>query len=190
MGGVGLNNKILIGSIIAITILIGVSFTSVVGYNSVESDIEASPLFNIRSSRAIDEESKDLACEYVGKGEISILSISGLNENKELLQLVTDKIKCMDDKTFNRFLTMIINKIQYSNEYKSVNINEVITFLHRLRDKNEISIDNDTNNGNLTYNDTPTLCWFPGCIIIWIYVSILGFIFRSVSTVCIACGLL
>ena len=58
-----MNKKILIGSIIAVTILIGVSFTSVVGYRSVASDVKASPLFNIRTSRAIDEEEKGLRCE-------------------------------------------------------------------------------------------------------------------------------
>jgi len=63
-----MNKKILIGSIIAVTVLIGVSFTSVVGHRSVASDVKASPLFNIRSSRAIDEESEELSCAYVGKG--------------------------------------------------------------------------------------------------------------------------
>ena len=64
-----MNKKILIGSILSVAILILVSFTSVVGYNSVDSDMKPSPLFNIRTSRAIDKESQDLSCEYVGKGE-------------------------------------------------------------------------------------------------------------------------
>ena len=63
-----MNNKILIGSIIAVTTLIGVSFTSVVGYRSGASDVKASPLFNIRSSRAIDEESEEVSINYLGKG--------------------------------------------------------------------------------------------------------------------------
>ena len=42
-----MNNKILSGSIIAVTVLIGVSFTSVVGYRSVASDVKVSPLFNM-----------------------------------------------------------------------------------------------------------------------------------------------
>jgi len=50
-----MNKKILLGSILSVAILILVSFTSVLGYNSVDSDVKASPLFNIRSSRAIDE---------------------------------------------------------------------------------------------------------------------------------------
>jgi hypothetical protein len=64
-----MNNKILIGSIIVVAILVLMSFTSVVGYNSVESDVKISPLFNIRSRRAVDKECKDFTCDYFGKGE-------------------------------------------------------------------------------------------------------------------------
>jgi hypothetical protein len=60
-----MNNKILTGSIIAVAILILVSFTSVVGYSSVESDGKSSPLFNVRSSRAIDKNGKVFTTDYV-----------------------------------------------------------------------------------------------------------------------------
>ena len=60
-----MNKKILIGSIIAVAILIGISFISVVGYNSVESNAKASPLFNIRTQRAIDGERKDERKRFV-----------------------------------------------------------------------------------------------------------------------------
>ena len=86
-----MNNKILIGSIIAICILIGVSFTSVVGYNSVDSDVKPSPLFNIRSSRAIDEKSEGLSCAYVGKGEEIFLSIPKRNSRIEFIEKMIEK---------------------------------------------------------------------------------------------------
>ena len=55
--GKGINKKILLGSIIAVAVLIGVSFTSVVGYSSVKSNSAInSPLFNVRTNRAIDKE--------------------------------------------------------------------------------------------------------------------------------------
>ena len=65
-----MNKKILISSIIAVAILILVSFTGVVGYQTTQSSTmaRASPLFAVRSSRAIDEESKDIVCDYIGKG--------------------------------------------------------------------------------------------------------------------------
>ena len=72
-----MNKKILIGCIIAVVILILVSFTGVVGYQTTKSSDVArtSPLFSIRSTRAIDKESKDLTCDYVGKGVENSLSI-------------------------------------------------------------------------------------------------------------------
>ena len=66
-----MNKKILLGSIIAVVILVLVSFTGVVGYQSAKSSTiaRASPLFSVRSKRAIDRESKDLTSDYIGKGE-------------------------------------------------------------------------------------------------------------------------
>ena len=62
-----MKKKILIGSIMAIAILIGISFTSAVGYKSVESNVNNSPLFNIRINRAKGEETKDISFNYITK---------------------------------------------------------------------------------------------------------------------------
>jgi hypothetical protein len=161
-----MNKKILIGSVIAICILIGVSFTSVVGYNSVESNIEASPLFNIRSSRAIDEESEDFTCKYVGKGEEIALSIPEIDFEMTDIQEVIDSIKKMDDTTFNRFINFIIWKLQKGNEFKNMNRNEAIASLFQLRSHSQ-KIDVD-----FTWLNTPTLCWFPGCFILGVILVI------------------
>jgi hypothetical protein len=66
-----MNKKILMGSILAVAILILVSFAGVVGYQTTNqlTIAKTSPLFTVRSSRAIDEDSKNLSCDYVGKGE-------------------------------------------------------------------------------------------------------------------------
>ena len=51
--GKGMNKKILIGSIIAVVILVLVSFTGVVGYQTTKSSTiaRASPLFKVRTNR-------------------------------------------------------------------------------------------------------------------------------------------
>ena len=79
-----MNKKILIGSIIAVVILILVSFTGVVGYQTTKSSTiaTASPLFAVRSSRAIDEESGDIACDYVGNGEEISITLSVRNNQE------------------------------------------------------------------------------------------------------------
>ena len=102
-----MNKKILISSIMAVAVLIGVSFTSVVGYRSVTSDVNVSPLFNIRTNRAIDEEGEDLRCEYVGKGEEINILILKIDDKIALFQKVMDKISKMDDETNYRFFYQI-----------------------------------------------------------------------------------
>ena len=61
-----------LGSICAVAILLGVSFTSVVGYASVKSNyVRASPLFSTRTRQAIEDENRDITTyNYIGKGKI------------------------------------------------------------------------------------------------------------------------
>jgi len=121
-----MNKKILFGSIIAVVILVLVSFTGVVGYRTTSTTIaKASPLFSVRSSRAIDEESKDLTCDYVGKGEVNFLSIPKRNERGELVQKIINMISKMDEKEVHRFLDLIVRKLFEKNMITNENIPEV-----------------------------------------------------------------
>ena len=167
-----MSNKILMGSIIAVAILIGVSFTSVVGFQSVKSNpIKASPLFTVRTKRAIDEESKDLSCDYVGMGEEIDIPIPTRDNKIALVQKLVDSISKMDDVTFNRFVNLVICKIQQNKEFEAVDIDKIIIFFNQFRnypEKNDVYYNNE--NGDLTWYSTPTLCWFPTCLF-------LGFIF-------------
>jgi len=142
--GKNMDKKILIGSIIAICILIGVSFTSVVGYNSVESDVKASPLFNIRSSRAIDKESEDFSCEYFGKGDVVNLLIPNRDDEKEKIRKIIEIIQKMDDESFNKL--------------KDLNDNKLTTLVYRLMDDSNIIIRNSINKDITTIPDWRS-CW-------------------------------
>ena len=123
-----LNKKILIGSIIAVAILILVSFTGVVGYQTTKSSTiaKASPLFTIRTSRAIDEDSEDIACDYIGKGEDNFLSIPKRDHGKILIQKVFNIIGRMDDRELKEFIALINdNKFLDNNKYEG-EINNII----------------------------------------------------------------
>ena len=137
--GKNMNKKILIGSIIAVIILVLVSFTGVVGYQTTKSSFiaKASPLFSVRSKRAIDEESKEFTCDYVGKGEPSNILLPTRDNKIALVQKIIDCIRILDDETLNRFIDLIIYKIQQSNEFKNLNINEIITAIHFLRENQD-----------------------------------------------------
>jgi len=120
-----MNNKILMGSIIAVVILVLVSFTGVVGYQTTKSSTitKASPLFTVRSSRAIDEESKDIVCDYVGKGNTFLIlrrdgKSTGINK-------VINIINRMDDSTYNRFVRRISTRYNVDNK----DVNEILQLI-------------------------------------------------------------
>ncbi len=149
---------IIIGSIVSVAILILVSFTSVVGYRTVESGVKTSPLFNIRSSRVIDEESEVLSCAYVGNGEGCCLSIPKRDSRKILIQKFIDDISMMDKTKFNKFVDIIINEILKNDNFKEDDISKLMLVLNSFRDsKSQIIINNPIPN-ELTVN--PIFCIF------------------------------
>ncbi len=180
-----MTKKILIGSIITICILVGVSFTSVVGYNSGASDVKASPLFNIRSSRAIDEENVELSCEYVGKGEEINIQLPKRNNKIELVQKMVDKIRQMNNKEFNKFVNLLINQLLRENIIMNSDVNNLISEIKHIKN-NLKGFDVDFNNNNLNFTwfgkNNLLSCWQRGCFVITtvlffaILVSIPGFI--------------
>jgi len=162
-----MKKKILIGSIIAVVILVLVSFTGVVGYQTTKSSTiaKASPLFTVRCSRAIDEESKGLNCEYVGKGKPTLIIIPERIADSITFQKVIETISKMDEETFNKLLDLVIYHLQQKNIMDS----ETVTLLEQLR--NEYG--KPVNNKNLQKTDskdkykTRVLTgWLPECITI------------------------
>ncbi|MCK4416059.1 MAG: hypothetical protein KAU84_02800 [Thermoplasmatales archaeon] len=129
-----MNKKILLGSIIAAVILVLVSFTSVVGYSSVKSTPgEASPLFSIRTTRAIDEETKDFTCDYVGKGKEIKIHLPKRTYKSELVEKFVNSIKMMDDKSFDRFVDLIIEHLHDKDGFQGYTTEEIVLSLHQLK---------------------------------------------------------
>jgi len=131
--GKNMNKKILIGSIIAVTILIDVSFTSVVGYRSVDSDAKASPLFNIRINRAIQKDSENLNYDYIGKGNGINILLPTRNNKVELLEKFVDVIGRMDDKSFDKFVNLILSNIFTRDDFQEYQQEDIIMFFNHLR---------------------------------------------------------
>ena len=185
-----MRKDILIGSIIAVVILVLVSFTGVVGYQTTKSSTftKASPLFSVRSNRALDKQSKDFACNYVGKGKSTPITIpkrDGRTASFHKAQRLIDIISKMDDKAFDRLVSSVIKHIHQDNTFKDVNINEVKTTLHHLKN-NPKRIDVDYGKNNLKYtwlrDFWATLCWFPFCAIGYVIFYIL--LFYVIFTIC------
>jgi len=183
-----MNKKILIGSLVAVVILILVSFTGVVGYQTTKSSniAKASPLFTVRTSRAIDEESKGLSCDYVGKGEDITISLPTYNNRNTQLQKVIDVISKMDDTIFKGFLNLIINQIQKDDEQEDVNINEIINTVYQVRNHpDRIIFDYTAQNSPVTWGGVflSTVCWTPGCYILSL-ILILVYVLLGIPLTC------
>ena len=173
-----MNKKILVGSIIAVVILVLVSFTGVVGYQTTSTNIaRASPLFSIRSKRAIEEESKDIACDYVGKGEENVLSIPKRDNRIDMVQKFIDSISKMDDITFNIFKKTIVRHINQDDTIRDVETRGIINAVLQIRNnpivvRNNIILDKPNNGENMnaidiTYiSDSYLLCLIGSIIIL------------------------
>ncbi|UCF12928.1 MAG: hypothetical protein JSW06_01390 [Thermoplasmatales archaeon] len=140
-----MNKKVLVGSIISVVILILVTFTSVVGYRAVESNVKVSPLFTVRTSRAVNKESKDLSCDYVGKGEETNIHLSGRMKRVEQAQKAVDIISNMDDKAFSKFVARFILHLKYQEYLTRKEISEISHALYDTRNPNEMKNYNKNN---------------------------------------------
>jgi len=122
-----MKKKILIGSILVVGILIGISFTSVVGYKSIESNVKESPLFKVRTNRAIGEDIKNtLTINHIGKGNVVAINFL-IQSRATIIQNIIQKIKNMDDKLFEKLLRFVIQETfnsdaMYAEILQAINI--------------------------------------------------------------------
>ncbi|MCK4416421.1 MAG: hypothetical protein KAU84_04635 [Thermoplasmatales archaeon] len=123
-----MNKKILMGSILAVVILILVSFTGVVGYQTTKSSTidRASPLFTVRSSRAIDEDSEDFTCDYFGKGEDAGIPIPKRSTTNALIGKIFQRISKMDENEINK---LIVTLKVHQKDIKNIDIDEIQQYM-------------------------------------------------------------
>jgi len=175
-----MNTKILLGSIGAVTILILVSFTNVIGVQSTTSgSVNESPLFRIRTQNAIhkNEENKIIS-EYLGKGKNSDIMISKRGDTLEKVQEVINRIKLMDDDTFNKFVNTVVYEMSRQEKNYALDVNKIAYELYQLRTTSKTFDGKEADsNDDKTWRVTPTLCWFPGCILLESIAFILLMIF-------------
>jgi len=170
-----MNKKILIGSIIAVVLLTLVSFSSVVGYSSVKSDSKiVSPLFGIRTNRAIDKEQDAVTSDYIGKGKAINILLPRRNDKADLIEKFVNLIKGMDEKSFDRFVDLFINHLHSRDDIQGYDDEEIILSLNLIRDNPKVSgyylsiiSEEEQYSTHLgTCNPTPKLC----PLIFWILI--------------------
>ena len=89
---------LIVVSICAVVLLVMGSLSNVVGYQSVKSTVNDSPLFSMRTQRAINMDGRRLlTSEYLGKGE-NILLIPMADDKTLLYQKVINRIKIIKEQ--------------------------------------------------------------------------------------------
>ena len=172
-----MDKKPLIGvSICAVVLLVLGSLSNVVGYQTVQSAVNDSPLFKTRTQRATNQQQNILTSYYLGKGEEYILNISLMDGKFVLLQKCIAKIKMIDDNELNCLKNMFVSELSRKGKMYDFYPQDILTALRILRDNPNALLfllhdfkatDNQTN--ILTESPTPTYCrtfCFPGCILI------------------------
>jgi len=189
----GSKKPLILVSICAVILLVLGSLSNVVGYQSVKSTtVNDSPLFNVRTQRATNQQQNTYTFQYLGKGKENLLQFSIMDDKTEKLKKALEIISEMDDETFEQFKELCIQKIKQDNTFSDVNPNEISQVFHQFRTKQKtINYFIYRNNFAETISHEPTcyggrtLCnWFPGCIIsqiiAFIY-NIVGFILVFIS---------
>ena len=156
-----MEKRILLGSIIAVVILVLMSFTGVVGYQTTKSSTiaKASPLFTVRTDRAIDKESIGFTCDYVGKGEEINIPIPKRNDTKIEIEKVLDILTKIDNKTFNNFIKKIIRDKRVKDRDIQI-ITKALFYLRNIYKEKQYT------------SDSPIFCF-----IWWLFDSIINFFY-------------
>ena len=162
--------KILIGSIVSVAILISLSFTSVVGYRHVESNLKDSPLFNIRSNRAIGEQNSGLTNSYLGiENEINI-HFPNRDKNSTLIQNFFKLIQRMDENEINNLIDSLKKYITKNKLTQNNNINKKSDLIKQLTNtENNQKPFNTFNFECFTFNEPITYCFFIYLVVLLVF---------------------
>jgi len=127
-----MKKKIIIGSIGAAVLIVLASFSSVLGGQSNDdTEKQSSPLFAIRTQRAIGTQNTDLLkTSYPGKEKISLKFLMKSKEMKEQLYEAIDGIYGMSNKSFNQFVNNVDKKLC---EQKDITEEDILSLLDLFR---------------------------------------------------------
>ena len=186
-----MQKKPLIGvSICAVVLLVMGSLSNVVGYQSVKSTVNDSPLFQTRTQRATNQQQNTLTFQYLRMGKENLLRFQMRDNKVESLRKTIESISKMDDKTFKKFRELCIQKARQDVTLQDINPEEISEILHQLTIPPERNILYQLrNNYNITAPTilVDTLCnYYLGCLIfeflffvywvlVFIYMDIIDF---------------
>ena len=179
-----MDKKPLIGvNILAVVLLVLGSLINVVGYQSVKSTgMSESPLFNVRTKRATNQQQNIITSQYLGMGKGNLLRIPMRDNKTESLIKVLEYISKMDNVHYAQFTNLVIIKIHQNPAFNNVKDNDIKKMLQLFRDPTTL-LNLYTENRSLHMQTIDGVClpsiniWTPGCFILvfflWLYNTIL-----------------
>jgi len=182
-----MKKKILTECILTSSILIIVSFSNVVGYQSIEStnDEYVSPLFNLRLGKTIDKEDMEFSCNYVGKNKRDNLHVSKVKLIGNSLENLINFIKKMDEDSIRRFVTYIAFKLGQNDNYYKFDVEEIYLIFKHIKDNQFSSmpylphnklIDITSDDCSLTMDGRPLYCLLYILLLFWfLWIQIVEF---------------
>ena len=173
---------LIVVSVLAVVLLVLGSLSNVVGYQSVKQTVaNDSPLFNIRTNKATNNENnRVITSDYLGKG-LKALPFPLRDNRTALIQKVIERISTMDDATFTKFLQNAISWLIKQDKYKDVSVLQLIFSLYELKENPKaferylVNYNNDSTADEVFTADI----WFPGCYLLEGIALILVMIFLS-----------
>ena len=101
-----MDKKLTLVCIGAVIILIIGTFTPVVGFQQAQSTTcpRASPLFSIRTRRAVDDYEDSITSDYLGEGDIVNIPLPYIDRRLTKISQIVTQISMMDDIEFVRFI--------------------------------------------------------------------------------------
>jgi hypothetical protein len=175
--------RILLGSILAVVILIFLSFNNVVGIRNNNSNlVQRSPLFDIRTKKALEQDENPYFNDYIGKGEKTKIYFPEKDNEKYLFCKYIDIVSQMDDKSFNKLVNNIITHQNQDDNSLKCNARKIILTLNFLRNnpkmvQNNINIEkNENSRAQFTSWCTLDGMWLPGCYLMEILNLIVGIV--------------
>jgi hypothetical protein len=148
-----------------------------VGYQSVKSTVNDSPLFKTRTQRATNQQQNILTSQYLGMEKGILLQFPFRDNRTEQLKKAFVFISKMDDESFARFTELCIQRIRQDKSLKDTNSNDIVKALKLMKTKPVSIIDPFINRKNQDLTHGTTICyWIPGCIPITIIILIMMFI--------------
>ena len=154
---------------LGVALLILVSLTNVVGYQSVQSTSTTdSPLFRTRTQRATNQQQNILTSQYLGIGKGNLWQFPIKDNRTEQLKKAIELISKMDDKTYEQLTELVILKVREDNTLQGISNYQVVQALLLLKTNPKAILNSfiDRNNQDITSSNWFTLCQeVPFCIV-------------------------